>query len=272
MFRALQRTGARTPISIAVYEWYRAISHLAQGTQINYRRILTEFIASIGDKPLHRISSANVKQYLQQKLWQLKKSSVNNHLVALKSFFRWASETYKIDNLAEKVKIFKPDPPRQPFITRSQYEAIIASATPQQRDVVQLLAMTGLRASELANLEFDNITENFSAIRFTGKGSRQRTVPLNNTAREIIARHTKAETLFNLPKNRKNVYNLCARAGKSAQVSLSPHTLRRLFATELLHHKKSLLEISFLLGHSSIRTTELYLHIDTSFCSTDCLD
>lgn len=273
MFRALHKR-ARMPISVAINEWYVAISHLAPGTQKYYKQILSKFTANLPDKAISKLSSADIRNYLQQILWVKKKSSANKCLMAIRSFCRFAAENYNILNPAENVRSFRADPPRQPFITKDQYNKILGAATPHQRDVIQLLAMTGLRSSELASLEYENITENFAAIRFSGKGQRQRTVPLNNTARTILARHIKAETIINFPKNRKSIYTLCAQGGKKAQISLSPHTLRRLFATELVRHRKSLLEVSHLLGHSSVRTTEIYLHLDTSYLSgaTDVLD
>lgn len=273
MFRALRIKRARTLTGV-IQEWYGSINHLAPGTQSYYRRVSSDFLTFIGDKPIHKITSSEIKQYLQQKLWTLKKSSVNNHVVTLKSFFRWAAESNEIPNPTEKIRVFKPDPFYQPFISKEQYDEILASATSQQKDVIQILAMTGLRASELASLDYENITENFSAIRFTGKGQRQRTIPLNNTVRQILTRHIKAETIINLPKNRKNIYWLCHRAGEKSHIPLAPHMLRRFFATSLAHEGVSVVIISKLLGHSSVRTTEIYLHLDSSylFGVTDCLD
>jgi len=259
-------------LSNAISDWLGAISHHSKNTQLYYKRNILEFLDVVGDKPITKLSSAEIKNFLQKKLWIMKKSSVNTIVTSIRSFFRFAAERYDIPNPAENIKKFKPDPYHQPFITKANYEKVLASATQQQKDVVQFLAMTGLRCSELAGLEYKNITENFSAIRFTGKCQRQRTVPLNATARAILARHCKGETIINLPKSEKNIYFLCKRAGLRVGEKLAPHMLRRFFATELMKHGKSLLEVSFLMGHSSIRTTEIYLHIQASFCSTDCLD
>lgn len=269
---SLHKARARM-LSDAVPEWLGATSHLALNTRLYYKRNILEFLEAIGDKPISKILSSEIKNYLQKKLWNLKKSSTNNAVVVLRCFFKFAAEKYNIPNPAENIKKYKPDPYYQPFITKGKYEKVLVSATQQQKDVVQFLAMTGLRVSELANLEYENITENFSAIRFYGKCNKRRAVALNQTAREILSRHCKGETIINFPKSKKNIYTLCQRAGLRTGVKLTPHMLRRLFASELIKYK-SLLEVSFLMGHSSIRTTEIYLHIDSSFLagSTDCLD
>ena len=156
--------------------------------------------------------------------------------------------------------------PYQPFISKEQYEKILASATQRQSDIIKMLANTGLRCSELCGLE--NISPNLSSLRICGKGSKIRTIPCNQTTKEILSR------TMNFPKNRKSIYNICRQAGKKSGFHLAPHMLRRFFATSLLNKGVSLLIISRLLGHASIQTTEIYLKLDSSYLSgaTDVLD
>jgi len=158
--------------------------------------------------------------------------------------------------------------PYQPFISRQEYLKVLESATQRESDIIKLLANTGLRCSELAELKSDNINPNLSSIRIQGKGGKVRTIPCNQTVREILSRN------INFPKNRKSIYNICRKAGNRIGIKLAPHILRRYFATQLLDKGVSLLIISRLLGHASIQTTELYLKLDSSYLSgaTDCLD
>lgn len=274
MFRALLKSRARMLFSDAIGEWHIAIHALSVETQHYYKRVLREFSASIPDKPINRITHTDIQSFLNRKLWIVKRSSANTSVVALKSFGRFLSEHYEIPNPAEKIKKFKSEPSRQPFINRQQYERILESATSLEADVIRLLACSGMRASELTGLEFENIHPSFGSVTFVGKGRKERTLPLNQTMREILSRHIKNEHIIKLPKSRRYVYKLCSRAGKRANLYLAPHMLRRFFASQLVEHGVSLLIVSRLLGHSSLRQTEIYLHLDSSFLtgSTDCLD
>lgn len=274
MFRALRIRRARMPLlSKAFSEWGLHIQHLADGTRYYYLKAVGDFLSSIPDKPCNKVKSSDIQAFVNKKLWTNKKSSVNKIVIALRRFCFFMAQNYGIPNPAENIKSFKKDHPYQPFINRTQYEKILASAEPLESDVIRLLACSGMRASELAGLRFENISENFSSIRFTGKGGKERSIPLNATMREILSRRTE-NGFINLPKSRRHIYYLCTKAGKRAEIYLAPHMLRRYFASQLVGRGVSLLIASKLLGHSSVRTTEIYLHLDSSFLagSTDVLD
>jgi integrase/recombinase XerD len=285
----------QNPDSNVLEEWLLYIQGLAEHTRYYYKRLVLDFVATLPDKPIEELETSQIRNYINRLLLKgQKNSTVNNSVTVLRVFGRFLAETYGIANPAANLKKFKVGAYHQPFISRQQYEKILAVATQRQSDIIQLLAHTGLRVSELASLKYENITENFSAIRFVGKGSKMRTVPLNNTAREILARHCKNETLINFPKNRKTIYRYCQRAGKlvnfpktkqgigyicrttgrQAGIPLAPHMLRRFFASQLVDRGVSLLIVSKLLGHASIQTTERYLKVDSSFLNgaTDILD
>lgn len=253
-------------ISTARKEWFFDIQNLSKDTQQYYQRAVLAFTLELPKKYISSITPADIRNYLTKFSWDHKNSTVNNHLVALKSWFSFLAENYEISNIAQAIKKRKIEMPYQPFISKEQYEKILASATQRESDIIKLLANTGLRCSELCGLE--HINPNLSSIRIQGKGCKIRTIPCNQTVREILSRN------INLPKNRKSIYNICKNAGDKAKVHLAPHILRRFFATQLLNKGVSLLIISRLLGHSSVQTTELYLKLDSSFLqgSTDCLD
>ena len=202
-------------------------------------------------------------------LGEKKNSTINNHRASIKSFCRYLFEVYDIPNATQKIRKFKEDMPNQPFINNGEYLKILVAATQRESDIIKMLANTGLRCSELAGLRPENISPNLSSLRICGKGSKIRTIPCNQTVREIISRRG-----INFPKNRKTIYNACHCAGLRAKIHIAPHMLRRYFATQLLNKGVSLLIISRLLGHSNIQTTEIYLKLDASFLegSTDVLD
>lgn len=266
MFQALRIGRARTLISVARKEWFFDIQNLSKNTQQYYKRVIMAFTTDLPKKYISSIKAKDIHNHLNKYAWGHRNSSVNTHIVAIKSFCRFLSESYGITNIAKTIKKRKIEMPYQPFINRKQYEKIIGSATQRESDIIKLLANLGLRASELCGLE--HISPNLSSIRIQGKGGKVRTIPCNQTVREILSRNIK------FPKNRKLIYTNVKTAGNRAGIHLAPHMLRRLFATSLLNAGTSLLIISRLLGHSSVQTTELYLHLDSSFLvgATDCLD
>lgn len=268
MFDALRNRRARKLVIQARDEWFIDIQNLAVRTQKCYKRIISNFVLNLPKKHIDSYTSMDVKQYLIKFSWHHKNSTTNKVLMSLKSFFRFVSETYDIPNITIGIRKRKEEMPYQPFINREQYLKVLESATQRESDIIKMLANTGLRCSELCGLRPENISPNLSSIRIQGKGGKVRTIPCNQTVREILSRN------INLPKNRKSIYNICRNAGKSSNISLSPHMLRRLFATNLLSYGVSLLIISRLLGHSSVQTTEIYLKLDSSFLqgSTDVLD
>jgi len=267
LFLALRHRGARTLIKEAVEEWLISISSLAYTTRNYYKRTILEFTIDLPKKYIYQISSKDIRQYLTKFRWENHKASTTNtHLMALKAFCRFLVDNYGVQNVSQSIKKLKEEMPHQPFINREQYLKVLESATQRESDIIKLLANLGLRASELCGLE--HISPNLSSIRIQGKGGKIRTIPCNQTVREILSRN------INLPKNRKSIYNICKNAGDKVKVHLAPHILRRFFATSLLEKRISLLIISRLLGHSSVQTTELYLKLDSSYLSgaTDVLD
>lgn len=274
MFRALLQKRARKLISEALTEWQIAIERLSPDTQYYYKKVLAKFAATISNKPVDKITKVEIQRYISRTSWGKKNNSINNHITALKSFCRFLSENYDIPNPALNIQKLKPNLAWQPFISRENYLKVLTSATQRESDLIKFMANSGLRASEVASLTWDCLSPQASAITFRGKGGKIRTVPINQTLREIISRHSRTEPFLNFTKSRRTVYRLCNKAGKRVGVYLSPHMLRRYFASSLLEKGVSLLIISKLLGHSSVQTTERYLHLDSSYLlgSTNVLD
>jgi integrase/recombinase XerD len=268
LFSTLRHRAARTPIETAIKEWFFDIQNLSKGTQQYYRRAITFFTSGLSHKYISAITQQDIKNYLTKFAWTHKNSTVNNHLVALQSWFRFLSDSYGITNIARPIKKRKIKMPHRPFISKKDLDLILSKATQKERDIILMLAHTGMRASELCGLKPENISPNLASITIQGKGGKVRTIPCNQTVKEILSRN------INFPKNRKSIYIQCFHAGKKNGNSLSPHMLRRFFATQLLATGISLLVISRLLGHASVRQTEIYLGLDSSFLLgvTDVLD
>lgn len=164
-------------------------------------------------------------------------------------------------------------------------DAIDLSKTEGHRNkaILETLYSCGLRVSELVNLRFEDLFFNDGFVRITGKGNKQRLVPVSKTVeKEIgiyvdnIRNHLKVKPgnesfvflnrrgakltrnmIFTIIKNLADEINL--------QKNISPHTFRHSFATHLLEGGANLRAIQEMLGHESITTTEIYTHLDQSF-------
>lgn len=164
-------------------------------------------------------------------------------------------------------------------------QAIDMSAPESQRNkaIVETLYGCGLRVSELVNLRLSDIHIQSEFIRITGKGNKQRLVPIGhealksmqlyvNTSRHAIESHKGHEDILFLNRfgrklSREMVFNIIKQLAKAAGIkkNVSPHTLRHSFATHLMEGGADLRAIQEMLGHESITTTEIYTHLDREY-------
>lgn len=147
----------------------------------------------------------------------------------------------------------------------------------RNRAIIETLYSCGLRVSELAALRLPDIFMSEGFVRVTGKGDKERIVPLSSQACSRIVDYLPlrqpqrgCDTLFLNNRggalSRIMIFNIVRTAASLAGIDkkISPHTLRHSFATHLLEGGASIRQVQQLLGHSSITTTEIYTHLDTS--------
>lgn len=148
--------------------------------------------------------------------------------------------------------------------------------------IIELLYGSGLRISELCNLKFSNIYYNERYVRIIGKGDKERLVPISENFISALNEYTNNERLktqikganndhvflnkLGKPLSRITVFNNIKLLVNAARIdkNVSPHTFRHSFATHLLENGADLKSIQDMLGHESITTTEIYIHIETS--------
>ena len=146
-----------------------------------------------------------------------------------------------------------------------------------EKSILELLYACGLRVSELTDLVINNIDLNAKYLRCTGKGSKERIIPIGKKAcnalknyfkeREYIIKKYNLKTKYCFIKEngkkltRQDVYLFINSLGKNISKDISPHTIRHSFATHLLENGADLRVVQELLGHSDVSTTQLYTHI-----------
>lgn len=152
----------------------------------------------------------------------------------------------------------------------------------RNKAIIEVLYSCGLRVSELIGLKISNIYPEEGFIQVFGKGSKQRLIPISDTALKEISLYLRDRNslvikpghedflflnLRGASLTRQTVFNLIKSAAESAniKINISPHTLRHSFATHLLEGGADLRIIQELLGHESILTTEIYTHIDMTY-------
>jgi len=148
----------------------------------------------------------------------------------------------------------------------------------RDRAMLELLYATGLRVSELINLEQSQVNLNQGVLRITGKGDRERLIPIGEEAqrwlrdfmsgpRVEILLERQTDYLFPTRRGdrmtRQAFWHIIKRYAKKAEIKgkMSPHTLRHAFATHLLNHGADLRVVQMLLGHSDLSTTQIYTHV-----------
>lgn len=230
-------------------------------TQQHYQYVLSKFIESL-PKTIYRIQQIE-PHYIQEYLHRLRDKgdinrTLNAHLTPIKAFCRYNSDRYDIPNPAMKVKMLKEDPPASRFIEPEEYQKILDVATPLARDRIIFLANTGLRATEFSKLSAKDINLEMNTITIVGKGRKQRTIPLNETACQVLPK-------LKLGTRNALWLSFSRLAQKAGVPKFGPHSLRHYFATQLLRKGVPVIVVSRLLGHKSIRTTEqIYAHILTA--------
>lgn len=215
----------------------------------------------------------------------LKASTAARKLSGVRRFYRFLLR----EGLISQDPTLRIDSPRltRPLpdtLTEAEVDALLAEPDPEvplelrDKAMLEILYGCGLRVTELTSLRVDQVNLRQGVVRITGKGDKDRLVPLGEEAIDWLLRYMKdaraellkgraCDDLFpgNQPKamtrqtfwHRIRHYTLRTGINKH----LSPHTLRHAFATHLLNHGADLRVVQMLLGHADLSTTQIYTHV-----------
>jgi integrase/recombinase XerD len=262
---------------------------LAEATLAAYRRDLAAFAAWLSaarGKSLDAASDGDIEAYLGWCFGQRRSArSAARYVSALKRFYRHLLRESRI--AADPTRnLDTPKLPRQLPGTLSEAEVETLLAAPdvqtatglRDRAMLEVLYATGLRVSELTGLRLTALNLADGVLRVTGKGGKDRLVPLGEAAvdwtrrylaeaRGVILGQRVSDAVFVTARGeamtRQTFWHLIKRHARAAGVerALSPHTLRHAFATHLINHGADLRVVQLLLGHSDISTTQIYTHV-----------
>ena len=207
----------------------------------------------------------------------------------LRSFFDYLIfENYRISNPLEQIEAPKIGRKLPDTLSVKEIDKIVAAIDlshplgERNRAIIETLYSCGLRVSELTNLKLSDLFFDEGFIKVNGKGNKQRFVPIGEHTQKFInlyRQHARSllkieplhiDTLFlNLhgrQLTRAMIFTIVKTFAQKADIrkSISPHTFRHSFATHLLENGADLRAIQVMLGHESITTTEIYMHVDRS--------
>jgi site-specific recombinase XerD len=220
----------------------------------------------------------------------LAKATQNYHLIALRAFLKYLAKRDVKTLAAEKIELAKQGSRHVEFLEKEELLRILAEPGKdptilgyRDRAILELLFSTGLRVSELAGLKIEQVNLKNDEFTVLGKGRKHRIVFLSPESKDAIkvylgkredvspymfVRHDKARRAKGVgeeskPLTPRSIQRLVDRYARMAGItkSVTPHTLRHTFATDLLRNGADIRAVQTMLGHESITTTQVYTHV-----------
>lgn len=244
---------------------------------------------SIAVSPI-TISEETIQQFIYSVSKEVNPRSQARIISGLKSFFSYLIfEDYRSDNPMELIETPKTGRKLPDTLSIDEIDALISAIDlssnegERNRAMLETLYGCGLRVSELVSLKISDLFFDEGFIKITGKGNKQRFVPVGNLTQKYIQIYRDYKrTDLKIKKGQEDTLFLNRRGNQltramiftiikdlAARIELnkniSPHTLRHSFATHLLENGADLRSIQLMLGHESITTTEIYVHLDRRF-------
>ena len=267
----------------------QSLTSVSDSTASVYNRDLNSFIDWCESQELtcpEEVSRKNLRYYLA---W-LQESDYSRRTIArkasaLRRYFKWAqshSLTESNPTIDLQVQGGKSKLPR--VLKQEELQTLLDTPRPGIKDdgarkvrddaILELLYGSGLRVSELCDLKFDQINLKQGLLRITGKGKKERLVPLSEKSiqsLEVWIRSGRPEMLgskedhdfvfINLRQKQITPRDVRRLLDRRSSVPVNPHALRHTFATHLLDGGADLREVQELLGHSDLSSTQIYTHV-----------
>lgn len=277
------------------YELFLKIERGLSGNTIeNYKRDVQKLILFLEARQIQisplNIDASTLQQFIYEIAKKVKSSSQSRIISGLRNFFDFLIfEDFRKDNPTELIESPKIGRKLPDTLSEDEINALISAidlSHPQgerNRTLIETLYSCGLRVSELVNLRMSDLFFDEGFIRVVGKGNKERLTPIHYNAQKyislyihqirskILAQKGFEDTLFLNRRGKGLTRQMIFTILKDLAVkinlnkTISPHTLRHSFATHLLEGGADLRAIQQMLGHESITTTEVYVHLDKSY-------
>lgn len=235
-------------------------------------------------KDLLKVTRDDVINYISNLRKNLNVRTVNRHISSLKGFYKFLlEEDYIKENPLENISVLKTERALPKYLSIEEVDTLmnfplITAYDYRNKAMLEVMYATGLRVSELVKLEYSNVDLYNSIIRVTGKGKKDRIVPIGETAayylklyaenyrNELLKKQTYNELFLNnhgkpITRHGFNFILENIRIKTGIKKELTPHVLRHSFATHLLEGGADLRSIQEMLGHENLSTTNIYTQV-----------
>jgi integrase/recombinase XerD len=272
----------------AFITYLRVDKGLSKNTIESYRRDIEKFGILVHDRqlPVDQITRGDVVDFLASLYRRgLDSRSVGRHLATIRHFFRFCvAEEYVKDDPAMTIESPKIIQSLPQFLSVEEVDRLLRQPDPstatgiRDRAMIELMYSTGIRVSELCGIKVKDLKMDPGCLRCTGKGDKERLVPVGRRAIESVQAYLR-ESRPRLLKNKLSPYLFVGSYGNpmsritfwalmkayglkaGLRKRLKPHMLRHSFATHLLDRGADLRSVQMMLGHSDISTTQIYTHV-----------
>jgi integrase/recombinase XerD len=280
---------------IKSYQEYLAIERgMSNNTITNYTLDIEKLVAFVkenydNERP-ETINADVIQDFIYQISKEVNARSQSRIISGLKSFFQYLIfEDYRATNPTDLIEPPKIGRKLPETLAIEEIDAIIASVDlsfpegERNRTIIETLYACGLRVSELTTLKISDLFFEEGFIKIYGKGNKQRFVPIGHTTQKYITLYiNEIRSNLNIKKGQEDILFLNRRGSGLTRAmiftiikdlakkidlkkTISPHTFRHSYATHLLENGADLRSIQLMLGHESITTTEIYVHLDRKF-------
>ena len=276
------------------FEHYLQIERgLSKNTLESYRLDVNKLIAYLESNLITtgpiEINNETIKRFVYELAKTVNSRTQSRVISGLRSFFDYLIfENYRKTNPLEQIETPRIGRKLPDTLALKEIDLMVASIDltnplgERNRAIIETLYSCGLRVSELTDLKISDLFFKEGFIKVTGKGNKQRFVPIGFNTQKLIKlyiHHTRSllniasehmDTLFLNQRGKKlsraMIFTIVKKLAQKVGIkkSISPHTFRHTFATHLLENGADLRAIQMMLGHESITTTEIYMHIDKS--------
>ncbi len=261
----------------------------------SYTDNLNKFNLYIKNKDILNIDNSTIEIFITSNS-DLSHKTIAHYITVLNSFYKYLLDSnYITTNPVETIKHPKINQHLPVFLNDEEIKNLlnVNLNTPydyRNKAMLELLFSTGIRISELINLRIQDVDLINDVIKVLGKGSKERIIPIDNIAKEHLINYMNNYRYILLKKNTNidylfinNLGNKISRVGffkiikkeavrANIKKEISPHTIRHTFATILLKNGADLRVIQELLGHSDIKTTQIYTHLIKEQLKKEYLD
>ena len=259
---------------------------LSDNTIDNYSRDLYKFFDYV-KKDYNNITKEDLIKYIKY-LSNKNSKTINRNIVSIKNYFKYMEKVGKIkNNPCIDITGLKTAKSIPRVFSEEDIDKLLNIDCNNAYDyrnkaILELLYSSGLRITELLNLEVNNIDFDSAIVRCFGKGSKERIVPLSDMAlsslydyiyvyRNSLTKGKQTNLLFLNSRgerlSRQGFTKILKQISlkKGINKDISPHKIRHSFATHLINHGADLRSVQMMLGHENIKTTQIYTHVSNNY-------